>query len=187
MAVYKPRRKGEASKFFVCEFMHGRRIQESTGSTSRTVAKAYEKRRRVELERAAAGLPTEEKQARLRSVTEVAGIYLEGYKLNHRSKSIVFAKGCLAHVTALLGAALSDLTEEPIRGYIRQRQQEGACGRTINMELGELSRAIGASVVNPLAESAKKNARTWVWRCRLKSNGACWIRWRDRRRRTCPR
>jgi hypothetical protein len=113
------------------------------------------KGRRAEVERAAAGPPTEEKRPRLRSVTEVAGIYLEGYKLNHRFKSIIFAKGWLAHVTALLGAALSDLTEERMRGYIRQRQREGACGRTINMELGELSRAIGASVVNALAESAK--------------------------------
>jgi hypothetical protein len=27
--------------------------------------------------------------------------------------------------------------------YVRQRQADGATGRTINMELGELSRAIG--------------------------------------------
>ena len=40
MAVYRPKRNGEVSKFYVCEFvMHGKRIQESTGSTSKTVAK----------------------------------------------------------------------------------------------------------------------------------------------------
>jgi hypothetical protein len=38
---------------------------------------------------------------------------------------------------------LSDLTEDRVRGYIRQRQGEKVSGRTINMELGELSRAIG--------------------------------------------
>jgi len=38
---------------------------------------------------------------------------------------------------------LSDLTEERMREYVRQRQADGASGRTINMELGELSRAIG--------------------------------------------
>ena len=38
---------------------------------------------------------------------------------------------------------LSDLTDERIKGYLRHRQGEGASGRTINMELGELSRAIG--------------------------------------------
>ena len=38
---------------------------------------------------------------------------------------------------------LSDLTDERLRSYIRQRQGERISGRTINMELGELSRAIG--------------------------------------------
>jgi len=38
---------------------------------------------------------------------------------------------------------LSDLTEDRVRGYIRQRQGEKVSGRTINMELGELSRAMG--------------------------------------------
>ncbi len=32
MAVYKPTRKGEASKYYVCEFVYqGKRFQESTG------------------------------------------------------------------------------------------------------------------------------------------------------------
>lgn len=121
MAVYKPKRKGESSKFYVCEFVtHGKRIQESTGTTSRTVAKEYEKCRRAEVERAAAGLPTEQKANRIRSVAEVAKTYLEGYKLNHRPKSIVFANGCLAHVERVLGAALlSDITDDRIRGCIR--------------------------------------------------------------------
>ena len=38
MAVYKPKRKGESSKFYVCEFVYqGKRFQESTGATSKTV------------------------------------------------------------------------------------------------------------------------------------------------------
>ena len=145
MAVYRPKRKGGASKFYVCEFIYqGKRFQESTGATSKTLAKEYEKGRRAELERAAAGLPTEQKANRIRTVAEVAGAYLEGYRLNHRPKSIVFADGCPRHVNAILGTALlSDLIDERVKGYIRQRQGEGACGRTINMELGELSRAIG--------------------------------------------
>jgi hypothetical protein len=56
--------------------MHGRRIQESTGAMSKTVAKEYEKRRGAELERAA-GMPADEKAPRLRSVTGAAGVYLE--------------------------------------------------------------------------------------------------------------
>jgi len=124
--------------------MHGKRIQESTGSTSKTVAKEYEKRRKAELERAAVGLPIEQKANRIRTVSEVVVPCLAGYALNHRPKSVLFAKGRLMHVKRLLGGVLlSDLTDDRIKGYIRQRQSEGVCGRTVNMELGELSRAIG--------------------------------------------
>ena len=145
MSVYKPKRKSEASKFYVCEFvMHGKRIQESTGTTSKTVAKEYEKNRRSELERAAAGMPTQQKANRIRTVAEVVKPYLEGYELSHRAKSILFSKGRLGHVCRVLGTVLlSDLTEDRMRDYIRQRQGENVSGRTINMEVGELSRAIG--------------------------------------------
>jgi integrase len=145
MSVYKPKRKSEASKFYVCEFiMHGKRIQESTGTTSKTVAREYEKSRRAELERAAAGMPTEQKANRIRTVAEVVKPYLKGYELNHRAKSVLFSSGRLDHVCRILGTVLlSDLTEDRILGYIRQRQGEKVSGRTINMEVGELSRAIG--------------------------------------------
>jgi integrase len=145
MSVYRPKRKGEHSKFYVCEFVYqGKRFQESTGSTSKTVAREYEKRRKAEMERAAAGLPTEQKATRIRTVADVIKPYLEGYALDHRFKSVLFAKGRLAQVERHLGSTvLGDLTEERLRGYIRQRQADGASGRTINMELGELSRAIG--------------------------------------------
>lgn len=145
MAVYRPTRKGETSKFYVCEFVYqAKRFQESTGATSKTVAKEYEKQRRKELERAAAGLPTEQKANRIRTVADVVEPYLQGYRLNHRAKSILFANGRLAHVNRALGnVVLSDLTDERIREYIRQRQGGGVSGRTINMEVGELSRAIG--------------------------------------------
>ena len=145
MAVYRPKRKGEASKFYVCEFVYlGKRFQESTGATSKTVAKEYEKNRKKELERAAAGLPTEQKAARIRTVNDVVEPYLQGYGLNHRPQSVLFAEGRLAHVKAALGnMVLSDLTDDRIRAYIRQRQADKVSGRTINMEIGELSRAIG--------------------------------------------
>src|SRR4051794_20780625 len=136
MSIYRPKRNGEVSKFYVCEFIiHGKRIQESTGTTSKTIAKEYEKRRRSELERAAAGLPTEEKAPRLRTVSEVADAYWEAYKLAHRPASITFAAGRLKQVKSLLGSLLlSELTEDRIRSYIRQRKHDGASGRTINME-----------------------------------------------------
>jgi integrase len=145
MAVYKPTRKGDASKFYVCEFVYqGKRFQESTGATSKTVAKEYEKRRKAELERAAAGLPTQQRAARIRTVNDVVEPYLSAYKLNHRPKSILFAEGRLEHVKKALGnVVLSDLTDDRIMEYIRKRQVDKRSGRTINMEIGELSRAIG--------------------------------------------
>src|SRR5215469_6907938 len=145
MAVYRPNRNGVVSKFYVYEFFYqGKRFQGSTGSTSKTVAREYEKRRKAELERAAAGLPTEQKANRIRRVSEVVKAYLDGYRLTHRPSSVDFASTRLGTVERLLGTTvLSDLTEERMRDYVRQRQADGASGRTINMELGELSRAIG--------------------------------------------
>jgi integrase len=145
MAVYKPKRKGGASKFYICEFVYqGKRFQESTGATSKTVAKEYEKRRKAEMERAAAGMPTDQKSTRIRTVADVIKPYLDGYKLNHRPQSVIFATGRLTVVQRDLGnVVLSDLTEDRVRAYIRQRQAANISGRTINMELGELSRAIG--------------------------------------------
>jgi integrase len=134
-----------SSKFYVCEFVYqGKRFQESTGATSKTVAKEYEKRRKAEMERAAAGLPTEQKATRIRTVADAVDPYLKGYTLNHRPQSILFATGRLNRVKkSLANVILSDLTDERIRAYIRERQTEEASGRTINMEIGELSRAIG--------------------------------------------
>lgn len=145
MAVYRPKRNGEVSKFYVCEFVYqGKRFQESTGATSKTVAKEYEKRRKAEMERAAAGLPTEQKANRIRTVADVIEPYLKSYGLTHRPKSLLFAKGRLAQVKKTLGnVVLSDLTDERVRDYIRKRQSDEVSGRTINMEIGELSRAIG--------------------------------------------
>ncbi len=116
MAVYRPNRKGEASKYYICEFIYlGKRFQELTGATSKTVAKEYEKRR---------------KAARIRTVNDVVAPYLAGYKVTHRPKSILFAEGRLEHVKKAAGnVVLSDLTDERIRGYIRQRQIEKVSGR----------------------------------------------------------
>jgi integrase len=122
----------------------GRRIQESAKTTRKTIAVEAEKTRRKELERAYAGLPTRDAKIRVSSVRDFVKPYRENYDLNHRPQSAAFAKGRLAHVDRLLGSVLlPNLTEQRIREYIRTRLGEGVSGRTINMELGELSRAMG--------------------------------------------
>lgn len=122
----------------------GKRIQESAKTSRKTVAKEAEKNRRLELEKALAGMPVEDRTKRIRSVSDLVRPYLAAYGNNHRPKSVLFAKGRLKHVEKHLGATmLTDLTEERIQSYIALRRKAGVSGRTINMELGELSRAIG--------------------------------------------
>jgi integrase len=122
----------------------GKRIQESAKTSRRTFAVEAERNRRRELEQAVAGMPTNQQQRRVQSVEDVIAPYLEGYRLNHRPKSVRFAESRLAHVNRVLGGTLLiDLTEDVVRRYIATRLNEGVSGRTVNMELGELSRAIG--------------------------------------------
>src|SRR5438552_65859 len=139
MAVYKRGGTWWYEFIFV-----GKRVRESANTSRKTIALEAERQRRLELEKTLAGMPVERRRNRINSVADVVKPYQEHYYLNHREQSVLFCKGRLAHVTRLLGTTLlPDLTEKAIRQYIKTRLVEGACGRTINMELGELSRAIG--------------------------------------------
>jgi len=139
MAVYRRGRIWWYS-FLFC----GRRIQESARTTRKTIAAEAEKHRRLELEKTLAGMPVEKREKRINTVAAMAEAYLEHYPLNHRVRSVIFARQRLAHVIRLLEKTLVvDLTEDRIRDYIKTRLGEGTSGRTINMELGELSRALG--------------------------------------------
>lgn len=122
----------------------GKIIRESAKTSRKTVAQDAERNRRLELEKTLAGIPIEKREDRIRSVKDVVRPYRETYGINHREQSVLFSEGRLAHVTRLLGSMLlPDLNESAIKGYITTRLAEKAGGRTINMELGELSRAIG--------------------------------------------
>jgi len=99
---------------------------------------------------------------RIRSVNDVIKTYLNRYELDHRGqeKSIAFAKGRLAQVGRLIGTTLlPDLTEDAVRDYIAKRIAAGISGRTVNMEVGELSRAIGKpwSVLWPKVKKQQEN------------------------------
>jgi predicted solute-binding protein len=77
MAVFK---RGEVwwYKFYFA----GRCIRESSKSTSKTVAKAAEQRRRRELEAGFHNIQ-EERQQRIRPLKEVIKEYLQGYRLRY--------------------------------------------------------------------------------------------------------
>ncbi len=139
MAVFK------RGKVWWYEFIFaGRRVRESAKTSRKTVAQESERNRRLELEKTLAGMPVEKRENRINSVKDMVKMYTAGYGINHREQSVLFSEGRLAHVTRLLGSTLlPDLAEQAIRQYAKTRLTENACGRTINMELGELSRAIG--------------------------------------------
>jgi len=151
MAVYRPwyqdKKTGERrqSKVWWYDFIvAGRRIRESAKTTRKTLAVAAAEKRRLALERAMAGLPSEQPAERIEDVTSLLDQYEATYGLNHRPKSLLLVRGRAKHLRRLLGGCLlPDLTERRILDYIRQRQAEGASGRTINLEIGTLSRAIG--------------------------------------------
>ena len=148
MALYKRGTKGKTTKgiwWYSFNFA-GKRIQESTKTTRLTLAREAERQRRRELEGVHAGVPLEERALRIRSVSEVVKLYLETYGANHRPKSLEWTTGRLAHIKRLMGSLLlPDLTEDRAKRYISVRKQEGAGNRTINMELGELTRAIATT------------------------------------------
>lgn len=139
MAVYK-----RGGTWWYSFIFAGKRIQESAKTSRKTIAVEAERNRRLELEKTLAGIPVESRQNRILSVADVVAPYLEHYPSNHRKKSVLSAGGRLAHVVRLVGTTLlPDLNQDRIREYIKTRLSDGVCGRTINLELGELSRAIG--------------------------------------------
>jgi len=139
MAVYK---RGDV--WWYSFIYAGKRVQESAKTSRKTVALEAERGRRLALERALSGLPIEARERRIRSVAEVLDCYAGSYGLNHRERSTVWVKGCVSHLKRHLGTVLlPDLTEKVLHGFIRTRLEEGACGRTINMDLATLSRALG--------------------------------------------
>src|SRR5438270_4535803 len=104
MAVYKPKRNGVESKYYVYEFIYqGKRFQGSTGVSTKTAAKEVERQRKAELERAHSGLPTGQRVKRIFTVSEIVEPYLSAYALNHRESSAKFAYIKLQNVVRLMG------------------------------------------------------------------------------------
>ncbi len=122
----------------------GKRIRESSKSSRKTIAKEAEKNRRLELEKTLAGIPVEQREKRIESVADVLKRYEGSYSANHRPAAIAYLHSALKNVVRLMGNVLiPDVTEGRVRDYMSARTKEGASGRTVNAELGELSRAIG--------------------------------------------
>jgi integrase len=120
----------------------GQRIQESSRSASKTVARAAEQKRRRELEE---GFNNFEdlRQERVRTVREMGEAYLASYKLRN-PQSAVFAAYALRHVQRLLGdRMLVDMNEQSVKEFQDKRLEEKAAPKTISEEVGFLLRLLG--------------------------------------------
>jgi integrase len=127
------------------EFVYaGERIRESARTSKKSIATEAEKDHRRRLERANAGMPTEQPEQRVRTVAAVLKDYESQYGINHRKKSLLLVRDRSKHVTRILGSVLlPDLTPACLLDYMEQRREEKAGNRTINLELMVLSRAMG--------------------------------------------
>jgi len=102
MALFRPKyldaktgtRKAASVWWYKFHFA-GQFIRESAKTTSKTVAKAAEQRRRRELEEGFNGI-SDKREERIRTIADLAASYLEAYKL--RAKASAFAHYALGHL-----------------------------------------------------------------------------------------
>jgi len=148
MALFRPKFKdaktGErrsASVWWYKFYFAGQCIRESSKTTSKTLAKQAEQKRRRELEEGFNGI-VDRREERIRTIKDLAHAYLEAYKL--RAKSATFAEYALSHLTHLLGKQMAvEVTEKTLKDYQSARLKEKAAPKTINEEVGFLLRLLG--------------------------------------------
>ena len=118
----------------------GRRIQESSKSPSKTVAKQAEQQRRRELESGFNSVE-DDRRKNVRTMRDQAAAYLGSYGLRNRSKT--FAEYAIGHLIEFLGSRmLIDIDDASIREYQDARLKENAAPKTINEEVGFLLRLL---------------------------------------------
>jgi integrase len=136
MALFK------RGRFWWYEFLFARRrVRESAKTTSKTVAKLAEQKRRRELEEGFNGVE-DSRDERIKTVTDLGLTYIEDYRLRH--KSVNFAEYAVGNVKRQLGELMAvDVTEQTVTAYQTMRLKEKASPKTINEEVGFLLRLLG--------------------------------------------
>lgn len=109
----------------------GRRIQESSKSTSKTIAHAAEQKRRRELEEGFNNF-VDRRQERIRTFNELATEFFNSYKLR-LPNSTVFAEYAIDHLKRLLGTKMIvDFDEAAVIKHQNHRLDEGAAPKSVN-------------------------------------------------------
>jgi integrase len=119
------------------DFMfHGQRIRETTGMTSITRAREVESKRKQALRDGGAGIRRAQ-APRLLSVA--AAEWQESKKLAWSPKMGEIATNSMAHLLPVLGKKLLvDIEARDVAKYQKARLDEGASGRTVNIEVAML-------------------------------------------------
>ena len=139
MSVYK-----RGNTWWYSFWFAGRFIQETAKTRSKTVAKEAEKNRRRELEEGYNNITPESRKRRVLQLAQAAKEYQADYATRHAANSVSYSKYCIRHLTEHLGSKmLIDITPETVVEYQRIRLKEGAAGKSINEEVGELFRIMG--------------------------------------------
>ena len=124
------------------EFLFARqRVRESAKTTSKTVAKLAEQKRRRDLEDGFNGVE-DRREERIIAVKELGRTYLADYKLRHKAST--FAEYALGHIVRHIGTMMTvDVTDRTVTSYQSARLNEEASPKTINEEVGFILRMLG--------------------------------------------
>src|SRR5215472_5942749 len=133
MAVFRFR---NSKIYWMDFFFHGQRIQESTGTRSKTLAKKIQDKRRRELEEGTAGI-RKIRRPQLFSVVAVA--WLDTKKPVWGPKTLGIATNSVNHLLPIFGKKLLvDIEARDISTYQKARTATGAATRTVNIEVAAL-------------------------------------------------
>jgi integrase len=149
MAVYRPtyydKKTGKPKEQRVWWYSFtfaGRRVQESSKSTRKTIAQEAEKNRRRELEKGFNEIE-DKRSERIRSIADLTTEFIEGYGLRN-PRSLTFAEYAAKPLKRILGRMMAvDLTAIAVKEYQTARLKEKAAAKTINEEVGLLLRILG--------------------------------------------
>jgi integrase len=121
----------------------GRRIQESSRTSLKTLAKLAVERRRRQLQEGFLDVKAERTE-RINTVKNLAKEYLNSYTIRHPASTPRYMKYCVKHIISHLGSQMTiDLNDRDVIAYQNKRLQEGASGKSINEEVGTLLRLLG--------------------------------------------
>ena len=159
--TYKDQKTGEqkfATVWWYDFIFAGKRIRESAKTTSKTLARMAEQKRRRELEEGFNGIG-DARDERVRPVRELAEAFYADYSVR-QPKSAVFAQYAIRHIVRLLGEMLAvDVTDKTVMTYQTNRLNEGASPKTINEEVGFLLRFLGIVQAGALRAQLKQQKR----------------------------